>query len=631
MSNRWDRLTKLEKRIFELRLAQARPDIDASLQKLYGGRSDFAVWVERYVEIAREAYAQRPADLRDLDLQRVHEADWYQQSDMIGYSCYVDRFAGTLKGVQEKIPYLKELGVTYLHLMSLLQSHSAPNDGEYAVSDYRSVASDLGTMEDLTALAKELRYHGMSLCTDLVCNHTADNHEWAMQAKGGNETYQGYYHAFPDRTLPDQYEENLREIFPETAPGSFLYIEAMEQWVWSTFNRYQWDLNYGNPAVLGEMLDIILNLANNGVEIIRMDAVPFMWKQMGTTCENLPEAHGILQAFRALSRVVAPGLVFKAETIETPDNVVPYLGSGTFTDKECGIAYHNSFMVYLWSMLAEQSVVLSTYSLQQLPEMASAAAWVTYVRCPDDIGWAIMDDHAAAVGLNGFWHRSFLSDFYQGDFEGSFSCGDVFQYNPETKERRICGAGASLAGLENGVEQDDSYRIDLAVQRILLIHNMIFAVGGIPLIYMGDELGMTNNYSYLSDPELQDDSRWLQRPMMDWELAAQRHQANTPAGRIFQGLRHLSLARQKTPALHSAAASNAVWTHNDQLFGLIRQSPRGRILVLGNFSDRPQRVSSTRLDELGFGGDLIDQLTGQRFAGWMDVDVRPYGALWLKV
>ena len=389
-------------------------------------------------------------------------------------------------------------------------------------------------------------------------------------------------------------------------------------------------LNYGNPAVLGEILDVILNLANNGVEIIRLDGIPFIWKELGTSCENLPQAHAILRALRALSRLAAPGLLFKGEAITAPDEAISYLGQGAFTNKGSELAYHNSFMVYLWSMLAEQNVVLSTYSLQQLPEIPSGAAWVTYVRCHDDIGWAIMDEYATAVGLNGLAHRSFLSDFYQGSFAGSFARGDLFQFNPETMDRPVCGTGASLAGLESAQESGDNYLIDLAIRRILLIHNMIFAVGGIPLIYMGDELGLTNDYDYLNNPEHKDDSRWLQRPVMNWALAEQRHQTNTAAGKLFQGIRHLIQARKNTPALHSSAASEAVWTHNDQVFALLRQSPRGRILILANFSDQTQRIPSGRLQELGFGEDLIDQLTGKRLGGWLDLEMRPYEALWLQ-
>ncbi|MEM7800389.1 MAG: alpha-amylase family protein, partial [Chloroflexota bacterium] len=573
---------------------------------------------------------KRPRDLRALDQKRLNNPDWYQESEMVGYICYTDRFAQTLNGVAEKIDYLNELGVTYLHLMPLLEPRPEPNDGGYAVMNYRQVDSKLGSIDDLADLAQKLRSQGISLCTDLVCNHTAIEHEWARKARAGNPKYQAYYLTYTNRKLPDQYEAHLREIFPENAPGNFIFDEEMGRWVWSTFNTYQWDLNYRNPAVFIEMLDIILNLANHGVEIVRLDAVAFMWKELGTSSENLPEAHAILQAFRAFSRMAAPGLIFKAEAIVAPDDVVPYLGTGKMAGKECEIAYHNSLMVYMWSMLAEQNVVLSTYSLQQLPIMPTEAAWVNYVRLHDDIGWAIMDEYAAEVGLNGFMHRSFLSDFYAGSFPGTHAKGDIFQYNPETGDRRVCGSCASLAGLETALDGADAHAIDLAVKRILLIHSMIFAAGGIPLIYMGDELGMTNDYSYLDDPTRMDDSRWMQRPIMNWKKAAQRHNQRLPEGRIFAGMRHISEVRKSLNALHSNAASEPIWTHNDQIFGLIRESARGRVLVLGNFSDQLQLINAVRMQEIGFAINLIDHLTGKHVAGWQNFVLEPFESLWLE-
>ena len=379
------------------------------------------------------------------------------------------------------------------------------------------------------------------------------------------------------------------------------------------------------------MLDIILNLANHGIEIIRMDAVAFMWKELGTTCENLPQAHAILQALKAFCKMAAPGLIFKAEAIVAPEDVVPYLGTGRMAGKECEIAYHNTLMVYLWSMLAEQKVVLSTYSLQQLPVIPESAGWVTYVRCHDDIGWAIMDEYAATVGLSGFGHRSFLSDFYSGAFLGTWSVGDVFQFNPETGDKRICGSAASLAGLERAYASGYQNEIEAAIKRILLIHNVIFAAGGIPLIYMGDELGMLNDYSYKDDPAKADDNRWMQRPVMDWGLAQERHRLSTPTGAIFNGLKQLAITRKQTPALHSQAKSDAIWTHNDHVFGLLRHSARGRLLVLANFSTALQAVQASRLGELGFDGNLVDAITGRNFHGSVDIALGPYEAVWLVV
>jgi amylosucrase len=614
-----------------MRLEVGWDDIIRPLQLLYGERDDFAACVADFVTIAADAFAIRPKDLHALDQRRILQPDWFAQPDRVGYIAYADRFAGDLNGVAEKIPYLKELDVNFLHLMPLLKPRDGANDGGYAVADYRAIDPRLGTMSDFAHLTQQLRANDISLMIDFVCNHTADDHAWVQQARAGDPAHQDYYFMFADRELPDQYERTLREIFPETKRGNFIFDEASQKWVWSTFYAYQWDLNYRNPAVFGEMLDNMLFLANKGVEILRMDAVAFMWKAMGTSCESLPEAHAILQAFRALTRLAAPGLLLLAEAILSPENVVPYFGTGAGAGKECELAYHNSLMVLLWSALAERDVRLLTHSLQQLPQKPVNTGWVTYVRCHDDIGWAITDENASAIGFNGFSHRSFLSDFYSGEFEGTFARGAVFQFNPDNQDRRITGSCASLAGLELAIEQRDLYEAELAIGRILLIHTMICAYGGIPLIYMGDELGLLNDYGYVDDPDHAADSRWLHRPKMDWVSAESRHDTHSFAGRIFTGLQQIITARQQCTPLHGQAPATPVWINNDQVFGLLRRSPRGQLLALGNFSDQFQFIDRTRLTELGFDDPLVDRLTGEPVEGWRHIHLAPYQALWLQV
>jgi amylosucrase len=622
-------LEPLEQEIFLARLELYLPDVLRPLEQLYGARPDFDGWCQKLLDIVARGYAQRPSELRLLDIKRQCLPDWFQQPDMIGYVCYTDRFAGTLNGVVERIPYLKELGVTYLHLMPLLQPRPGANDGGYAVVDYHAINPVLGTMEDLSHLAGQLRERGISLCIDLVCNHTAKEHEWARKAAAGDPVYQDYYLMFPDRIMPDHYEETLPEVFPDFKPGNFTYYKAFDRWVWTTFNEYQWDLNYTNPAVLAEMLDTILFLANQGVEILRLDAVAFMWKRMGTDSQNQPEAHHILQAFRALSRIAAPGLILKAEAIVAPDRLIPYLGRGEAANKECELAYHNVLMVLLWSALAERRVTLLTRALQNMPAIPSATSWVTYIRCHDDIGWAVTDEDAADVGLSGFAHRAFLSEFYSGRFPQTFARGATFQHNPRTGDRRISGSCASLAGLETAVEAQDVEGIEWAVRRILLLHNLIFAFGGIPLIYMGDELGLLNDERYRDNPDLVDDNRWMHRPPMDWVKAEERRDEQKLSGRLFQGLQKLVAARKRTSALHAEANSYAVWTNNEQVFGLLRDSPRGRLLVLANFSEKPQQVAGYRLHELGLSGRLLDLLIERELDCSAGVRLTAYQVLWL--
>lgn len=605
-------------------------DVLRPLRFLYGERDDFEAWVVDFLAIVRKGSGERSAELRALDDERLLKPDWYQRSDQMGYIAYADRFADDLQGVAKRIDYLEELGITYLHLMPLLETRDGENDGGYAVKNYRAVDPRLGTMDDLVALTSDLRAAGISLCTDLVCNHTATDHEWAQRAKDGDQTYQDYYLMFPERTLPDQYDKRLREIFPEFKRGNFIWHEEIQRWVWTTFNSYQWDLNYQNPAVFGEMLANILYLANRGVEIFRLDAVAFMWKQLGTSCENLPQAHALLQAWRALTKLAAPGIILLAEAIVAPEEVVPYFGLGRATGKECELAYHNSFMVYLWSALAERNVNLMTHALQRLPKLPQLSAWTTYVRLHDDIGWAITDENADSVGLNGFLHRSFLSDFYAGNYEGSFARGLVFQFNPDNLDRRVNGSCASLAGLEIAIEQQDRLLLERAIGRILLIHSFILVYGGIPLLYMGDELGLLNDYNYVHDPDHKADSRWVQRPKMDWSFAASRYDKNSIPGRIYTALRDMIFTRKRLFQLHAQANTSAISTYNEQLFGLLRHSPRGNILALGNFSEGYQYVTGQRLQELGFGGSLYDHLGKRAINGRYGITLEPFQAMWVE-
>ena len=404
--------------------------------------------------------------------------------------------------------------------MPLLTPRPAPNDGGYAVADYTTVRDDLGDVADLRELATTLRDAGISLCIDLVLNHTAREHAWAQAARAGDAEKRDYYLVFPDRHLPDLYEQSLPEVFPDFAPGSFTWDDEVQGWVWTTFNDYQWDLNWANPAVLAEFAEILLGHANLGVEVFRLDAIAFLWKRMGTACQNQPEVHDVTQALRAVARIAAPAVLFKAEAIVGPADLPAYLGTDQHAGKVSDLAYHNSLMVQVWSMLASGEVRLASLALQSLPPPPATTSWITYVRCHDDIGWAIDDTDAWRAGLDGFAHRRFLSDWYAGAFPGSWARGLVFQENPDTGDRRISGSLASLAGLE---AEDPG-----AVARILLAHAVVLSYGGLPVLWMGDELGLLNDRGWAGDPAHAGDNRWAHRPRMPWPVP--RRHARDPRG-----------------------------------------------------------------------------------------------------
>ncbi|MCL4876275.1 MAG: alpha-amylase family protein [Anaerolineae bacterium] len=568
------------------RLEELFPDILALLLRLYGGRLDFFYHLETILATAACYAVERDPALRQLDTQREADPLWFQSEKLV---CYVDLFAGTLKGISEKIPYFKELGLSYLHLMPLFKSPQHDSDGGCAVSSFREVNPALGTVEDLQALCSELRENGISPVLD--------------KALADDEDYQDYFYMFPDRYLPDQYEKLLREIFPQQAPGSFSYRPEIDRWVWTTFNTFQRDLNYRNPEVFNAILGEMLFLANLGVEVLRLDAVAFIWKGLGTSCENLPQAHWIIQAYNALVRLVAPAMAFKSEAIVHPDEVAKYFGEGDKAGYECPLSYNPTLMALLWEALATREVKLLRCSMQKRLGHPSNYAWVNYVRVHDDIGWSFADEDVAEVHITGFDHRQFLNAYYTGQFGGSLARGLLFNFNHLTRDGRISGSCASLAGLE--AAQQDPHLIDLALKRILLLHSIILSIGGIPLIYLGDELGTLNDYSFTSDPNKAGDNRWVHRPALDWERAEQRHIPNTV------GTTHILDANQP------------------QIFAFMRWHQQQGLLVLANFSEAGQSLDIGRFRVYGFKPILTNLVTGKRVSLYEQYLMQPYEILWL--
>ncbi len=614
---------------FELRVQRWWPDLHAGLVTLYPP-DDVAELEATLLDLAATAYAERHPDLHRLDQVRTLRPDWFQEPSMLGYAAYADRFAGTVAGVRDQVPYLQELGVTYLHLMPLLQPREGDSDGGYAVADYRTVRSDLGTMHDVRELTAQLRERGISLVLDLVLNHVAREHEWAAKARAGDERYRGYFYLYADRVLPDAYERTLPEVFPDFAPGNFTWDDDLRSWVWTTFNDFQWDVNWTNPDVFAEYADIILFLANAGVEVLRLDAIAFLWKRLGTNCQNQPEVHSITQALRALIRIACPAVLLKAEAIVAPDDLVHYLGQGRHHGKVSDLAYHNTLMVQVWSMLAARDVRLATHALQQLPCVPSTTAWITYLRCHDDIGWAIDDADASAVGLNGAAHRAFLSDFYTGQFAGSFARGLTFQANPVTGDRRVSGMTASLAGLEAAQQAGDPALINLALARILLAHAIVVGWGGIPVLWMGDELGLPSDPLWAAEPGHEADNRWAHRPRLHAGEQAARHDPTSPAGRLFAGLRHLVQVRAALPHLHASVASRVLDPSDVGVLAVLREHPEGELLELFNVTETWRPFPWSRVTGDGVSA-VVDALRGAPVGPATDGNLwlPPYGAVWL--
>lgn len=603
---------------FEERLHDHFERLFRSLHRLYGRQYDFFYHLERVLSSAVENWEARPAHLKALDAAHETDRSWYQSHRVVGYTMYVDLFAGDLAGVARHIPYFKELGVTYLHLMPLFRCPPGDNDGGYAVSSYREIDPKLGTMEGLAELASELRNHGISLCLDFVFNHTSDEHEWARAALSGSVEHQEYYRMYADRTIPEQYERTVRSVFPDEHPGCFTYRNRIRRWVWTTFNNFQWDLNYENPVVFLRMAEEMLFLANRGVDILRLDAVAFLWKRLGTSCENLPEVHEIIRAFNALVSISAPAMVFKSEAIVAPEEVAKYIA-----EVECPLSYNPNMMALMWEALATRDVRLLKHSLQKRFAIPPNTAWVNYVRCHDDIGWAFSDEDARDLGIDPQGHRRFLNEFYAGDHSASFAAGLSFQHNPVTGDARVAGTTASLCGLEKAVARSDDHEIDLALRRFLLLHGVMFTIGGIPLIYSGDELAMLNAYSFRDDPLKSGDERWVHRIPFDWERAEKRFEKDTVEYRAFQGIVRLGQIRMNNFAF-TRSETEVVDSGNDHVLAYFRQHMEQSVLCLANFTELTQEIDAARLRQLGLRRSMTDLVSGHLVIASESLALEPY-------
>lgn len=588
--------------------------IFAIFAELYGYRHDCLDQLVDLIAVCGKSWLERSPELQRIDKQREADPEWYMSNQMLGGVCYVDRYAKNLAGIKERIPYFQELGLTYLHLMPLFLAPQPVNDGGYAVSSYRDVQAELGTIEQLKDLAGELRKAGISLVLDLVFNHTSSEHRWAKKAAEGDPEHSAMYWIFPDRSVPTAFERTTREIFPDDHSGSFIQL-ADGRFVWSTFYHFQWDLNYSNPAVFRAMAAEMLYLANVGVDFFRMDAVAFMWKQMNTDCENLPEVHKLLRAFNALCRIAAPSVLFKSEAIVHPDFVVQYIDRD-----ECQLSYNPLQMALAWEALATRDASMLSQAIERRHNIARGCAWVNYVRSHDDIGWTFSDEDARELGRDGRNHRKFLNAFFVNRYPGSFARGVPFQDNPKTGDCRISGTTASLAGLES--------MQDHAIERVVLLYSIAMSTGGIPLIYLGDEVGQLNDYSYINDESKMDDSRWVNRPHYPESRYAERTNADTIPGKIYAGIRHLIRLRKSTQELAGGRAVG-FFTGNPAILGYQRPGPHATVLCLCSFSDHRQWIGRDRF--MGMPVEARDLVSGYainlRDAG---IELRPYQFLWLR-
>lgn len=575
------------------------------------------------IELMESYYIQRKPALKRNDTMH---ADWYKKNNIIGTTLYIDLFSENIQNFQQYIPYFTELGITFIHFMPILEGREGENDGGYAVKDYKKIDSRFGTNEEFEELVLALKKHGIHSCIDFVVNHTAKEHEFAQKALSGDTSYMDMYLMYDSIDIPRQFEATVPEVFPKVAPGNFTYYDAINRWVFTSFYEFQWDLNYQNPLVFEKIIDILLYLSNLGIDMIRLDAIPFMWKEIGTTCRNHPTIHKLLRLFKLILSITCPSVALLGEAIVEPEEIVKYFGE---EKTECDLLYNATHMVNIWNSIATRDTRLLQIDTARLLPL-SGGCWINYARCHDDIGWGFNEAAITDMGLTPNNHKQFLINFYRGHFPGSFSIGDLYEFNEENMDARNCGTLASLVGLEKSLLEKDAYQKELAIKRILLVQSLLLASSALPLIYSGDEIASLNNYDYLNNPLKAHDSRWLHRGHFDHSLASNRHKLGTIEYTIFTSLRELIGIRKNHDIFAPIVVQTIISSQLPSIYSFMKQDDQNHLVCLFNFSEDRQFVSTHEYRTFGITGIKEDLITGKKVNfDHSHIMLGPYEYVWL--
>ena len=603
--------------VFQKRLAKHHDELRWLYMELYGNESMFAELTSQMYEY----YQARKISLKNRDEKKEAHPDWFKKNDMLGMMLYIDNFAGNIKGVQEKLDYLKSCNVNCIHLMPFLDSPEGRSDGGYAVADFRKVRPDLGTMEDLAVLTEDCHRKDMNVCMDFVMNHTSEDHEWAKRARQGDGEYMSRYFFYDDYDIPRKYEETVPQVFPTTAPGNFTYLPEMNHYVLTTFYPYQWDLNYKNPRVFNEMMYNFLYLANQGIDIIRIDAVPYIWKELGTSCRNLPKVHTIVRMMRIIGEIVCPSVILLGEVVMEPEKVVPYFG--TVEKPECHMLYNVTTMATTWHSLATEDIRLLKQQMDAVNQLPKEYTFLNYLRCHDDIGWGLDFDTLKWWGMEEIPHKRFLNDFYTGKYEGSVSRGELYNDDPVTQDARFCGTTASMCGVESAGFEQDEEKLEAAVCLDLMLHAYMLTQSGIPMLYSGDEIGQINDYTYKEKPLKREDSRYIHRGVFHWELEKKRANLSTVEGKIFHGLDRMEKIRRQEKVFDASASVYTYDVHDDGILCIMREKDKEKFFGIFNFSSSDK---TAWMQEEGEYENLVTKKTLEM----KDVQIPAHTFIWAK-
>lgn len=612
--------------LFRTLLARLYPMPNRDLRRLEAALHD----------IAWHARADRPPPLQEWDLSRSPR--WHTGSEAVAYVAYADLFtrdfgAGPpLRELAARLPYLADLGVTVLHLLPIQKSSG---DAGFAVDDYTQVDPRFGTMDDLEDLCRQAHARGISILLDFVLNHTSDLHPWAEAAKRGDPRYREFY--VWDETGTGAPWPGVPDIFPDFAPGHWDWVPEQGKYVWSTFYKRQprkdgprtgacaqWDLNYANPNVLFAMVDTALQLLNKGVDGLRLDAVPFLWKEPGTACVSHPKVHDLLRVLRILVESVAPGAVLLAEANDQLAGLTEYFGTGPFRGRETHLAYAFPLMPCLWYASAKADTTPLQAVMARMPQLPENASWLVFDEVHDEVSLETIaglfpGPRGAALNRELFAHFT---------AEGR---GEPFRFDPARQEygQGVSGTRWSLLDGARAEADGDLHGVEDAIKRVLLHEAFKAAAGGMPLIYAGSEVGLANDPSYRQDPVKAPDTRFLKRTVYPRAAAERAYREGTKEARLFAGVKRILAARKVEPAFRGTRTI-LLDTPEAALLGFVRPARDGDVYCFFNFGPARWQVSVQTGADSDPESPLKDLLTGLEVLPDQPLELEGLSFRWLK-
>lgn len=510
-------------------------------------------------------FIERDEGLKNRDVTRENNPDWYRKSKMTGMALYIDHFADTIKGVEQSIEHLQKCNINYVHFMPFFETTRYRTDDQYAITDFRKTMEKIGKIEDLCHLTKLCHEKSINVSVDFIMNRTSNEHEWAKKAMHGD-------------------------------------VEYMNRYVTKTDHSYEWDLNYKNPRVLNEMMYNYMFIANLGTDLIQINEIEDIWKGESQNCSKVSQIHTIARIMRIISEIVCPGVLLLGNVKNDMKNAITYFGEDE--KPEFHMVYQKTFMNEVWNSVATRNVKLLQTKLDVINKYPKEYVFVNYLRNHEKLNWNLDYDFLYKnQKINQKMHREYLNEYFLGRTGYSNSRGEVENNSDNSEKICFCGTTASMCGLEKAIDENNKKEINQAIKLEIMLYAYLFIQSGIPVIYSGDEIGQMNDYSYKENRDKMRDIQNVCRGKFDWSKAVKVVDEYSIEGKIMRGLNKIQVVKNRENTFCQIADVRVVDTKNNSVICIAREFAGEKILGIFNFSEHEKIVNID--EEEGIYEDLL--------------------------